>query len=175
MLLKQGESLTRQPQRFYELKPDGDSFQPPSCPSTSRASPQTPPWARTWKPPQMWFLLAEQWQHQSVLLPSSFISCWFSWVFPGAFLFQNSRQMHLYRYKQGRDVGDTRTDLPLPLRLWGSPPSRMNGGLEERGHRIAANAIYHIWNLFFFFFKRTGNLDCVFAVHQTASCGASER
>lgn len=33
MLLKRCESMTRQPQCFNELKPDDDSFQPPSCPA----------------------------------------------------------------------------------------------------------------------------------------------
>lgn len=150
MLLKRCESMTRQPQRFNELKPDDDSFQPPfnqqtvtrntSVSSRIKASSDV--------------LLA----HRAVTKPTCFTFISFHLLLPQlgfSATFSLSRLMHLHNYKQGSDFADTRHVLTFlsPHRLWGSPPPRMNGGLhadfDNTGKHISLSSYsskryYHI-------------------------------
>lgn len=143
-----------------------DSFQP-SCPSTSRASPETPLWARTWKPPQM-CALSEQWHQQSVSLSSLAGSAGF---FRRVSLAKCL--MHLYNYKEVSDFRDTQHILTFVLPTvsgdlhhhgWTEGWMLSSTILESTDHRIGANAII----IYKIFKNNRGTYTMVFGVNQTA-------
>lgn len=152
MLRQRSESATRQTHRFNEPKA-GDSSQP---------SPGTPPWACTLQPPQMWSLLAEQWQNQSGLL--SFHPLLVQLGFSVAFLFlssqlQRGEPRHVLAFLFRTISGDLRQH-------WWTKGSTLTSTILKSGyhcHHIPANAI-----IIYDAFKRED-------VAQTPLCGSFER